>query len=217
MSLTKSMRWTLVTICLALLSLGVSECNPSDAGLHFRDAFAKIRAALVSHEDRIDRLEECACCCDGRFDLTCGSDGNTYLNPCEAQCAGADVIHEGRCEPEPICPDPNPAGCRQTGCPDGEICAIGDVCTPSACHCAAETGTWICTEDCGGGECMEPDTGCTDPNPAGCTQTGCPAGQVCFRDGTQCNPSVCQCDLNTGSWICTQDCGGGGQCISGAS
>ncbi len=51
----------------------------------------------------------------------------------------------------PLLPGPNPAGCRQQGCPDGQICGIGDTCIPSFCECDPDLGQWVCTEDCGGG------------------------------------------------------------------
>src|SRR6185436_17926480 len=50
--------------------------------------------------------------------------------------------------------------------------------------------------------------GCPGPNPAGCTTGSCPIGQECQRTD-RCIPSSCTCDLNTGSWGCTSDCGGG--------
>lgn len=59
------------------------------------------------------------------------------------------------CVPEPGCPGPNPAGCMSTGCPDGQRCEVGNSCNPSNCLC--DNGNWLCTDDCGGGECVPPD------------------------------------------------------------
>lgn len=55
----------------------------------------------------------------------------------------------------PICPGPDPAGCRERGCPPGLACEVGDACIPSTCFCG-DNGIWACTEDCGGGECVPP-------------------------------------------------------------
>ena len=55
------------------------------------------------------------------------------------------------------CYEPNPVGCFQTGCADGYICVNDpDYCVSSSCFCDDSTffGTWICTEDCGGGSCV---------------------------------------------------------------
>jgi len=174
-------------------------------------------ATLADHEDRLGRVEACTCCCDGRFELVCGEDGYTYLNECEADCAGVTVKSEGRCELASECDEPNPAGCAQTGCPEGEVCfRDGAQCIPSACTCDGETGSWICTDDCGGGVCVGGPQDCPEPNPAGCSsQRPCPDGQVCMREGSACIPSTCICDGETGSWICTDDCVGG-VCVGGS-
>jgi hypothetical protein len=54
----------------------------------------------------------------------------------------------------PACPLPNPAGCKQTGCPPGFVCDLTVGCEPSSCFCEEDGGVWICTEDCGGGTCV---------------------------------------------------------------
>ena len=55
------------------------------------------------------------------------------------------------------CYDPNPVGCFQGGCPDGYLCIDSpNNCTPSSCFCDNSiSGSWVCTEDCGGGSCIE--------------------------------------------------------------
>ena len=54
------------------------------------------------------------------------------------------------------CYDPNPEGCFNSGCPDGYEC-IDDpnYCVPSSCGCDEFYGEWTCTEDCGGGTCVQ--------------------------------------------------------------
>jgi hypothetical protein len=111
---------------------------------------------------------------------------------------------------EPSCPGENPQGCAATGCPAGELCLLtSGVCVPSACDCDAASGQWICTEDCGGGRCVAAGDVCLGPNPQGCASTGCPAGEQCVHPAGVCTPSACHCAPETGTWICTRDCGGG--------
>jgi hypothetical protein len=50
---------------------------------------------------------------------------------------------------------------------------------------------------------------CTTPNPAGCVQTGCAAGQICDTNSNVCKSSSCTCDASSDSWVCDPDCGGG--------
>jgi hypothetical protein len=205
----RSTSWTLALICPASLAIGARGCP-------VREVAEDALESLSDHEDRIEWVEACTCCCDGRFALVCGNDDHTYLNQCEAECAGVSVEYQGRCEDASACDLPNPAGCLQAGCPDGEVCfRSGNECVPSACTCDSETGSWICTDDCGGGVCIGVPDGCSSPNPAGCsTQTPCPDGEICYRDGNECVPSACICDGETDSWLCTQDCTGG-RCIGG--
>ncbi|TVQ97852.1 MAG: hypothetical protein EA398_13900 [Deltaproteobacteria bacterium] len=128
---------------------------------------------------------------------------------CTDDCGG------GVCVPEWSCDAPNPAGCTQEGCDDGEFCDRSDVdCAPSLCGCDEENNVWICTRDCGGGGVCQPlpDPEC-GPNPAGCTQDGCDDGEVCDRSDVDCAPSACFCDPDRGVWTCTRDCGGGGVCV----
>ncbi len=48
----------------------------------------------------------------------------------------------------------NPAGCQQTGCPNGYDCVVNtNDCIPSYCECDGFYGEWVCTGDCGGGSC----------------------------------------------------------------
>ncbi|MCB9539980.1 MAG: hypothetical protein H6704_27520 [Myxococcales bacterium] len=133
---------------------------------------------------------------------SCACDADTGTWTCTDDCGG------GVCRPAPpTCEGPNPEGCRERGCPDGQQCVFEDTCAPSGCMCDAETGTWICTADCAGGECRPVGDLCDTPNPQGCRATGCPEGQACVVDDT-CVPSNCMCDPE-GGWICTDDCGGG--------
>ncbi len=54
------------------------------------------------------------------------------------------------------------------------------------------------------------DRGCpgTDPSTAGCdSDSECAAGQSCQVVAGACQPSACSCDVSTGLWQCTADCG----------
>lgn len=64
------------------------------------------------------------------------------------------VTPEPRRDPGPSRCGPSPVGCVGTGCPNGMLCDTNVGCRPSGCGCNAETGTWTCTADCGGGTCV---------------------------------------------------------------
>ncbi|MCB9523745.1 MAG: hypothetical protein H6702_10280 [Myxococcales bacterium] len=134
----------------------------------------------------------------------CLCDGGAWV--CLPDCGG------GVCQPAPLCEGPPPAqGCEaDRDCGAGARCLPAQRCAPSECECDGDTGAWQCTDDCAPGIC-QPDGPC-GPNPAGCTQVGCPEGQQCVRDADQCAPSSCECDAGSGAWVCTRDCGGGGRC-----
>lgn len=104
--------------------------------------------------------------------------------------------------------------CRDYGCEDGMNCELDeDGCLASSCQCDPVEQSIGCTSDCGERyECVTEvsDTCNGMPNPAGCSQTGCPDDQTCVNDTTVCAPSSCSC--GDGGWICTDDCGGGGTC-----
>lgn len=111
------------------------------------------------------------------------------------------------------CGEAPPTGCyADDSCGDGQQCSIvdGAGCLPSRCDCDTTTGTWACTRDCALGICIDKPVECEGPNPAGCVGTGCEPGEVCaiFPAGP-CVPSSCSCDIETGIWFCTEDCGGG--------
>lgn len=134
-------------------------------------------------------------------DMFCENGFAKAADGCEI-CACADAP----------CDDPNPAGCAATGCDAGEVCDTSVGCYPSSCTCDPSSGGWICTEDCGGGQCVPETSGCdASQNPVGCAQTGCPNGETCDTL-LGCHPSSCSCDPATGGWVCTDDCGGG-ECV----
>ena len=75
---------------------------------------------------------------------------------CDCMGLPNTVCNNGSCELA-YCYDENPVGCFSSGCPDGYECLDNIDCTPSSCFCddSAWYGNWYCTEDCGGGTCVE--------------------------------------------------------------
>ena len=56
---------------------------------------------------------------------------------------------------------------------------------------------------------------CEEPNPAEtCQDTGCDEGKTCVEVPDQCTPSSCDCDSESGQWVCTRDCGPSFECRS---
>lgn len=140
---------------------------------------------------------------------SCSCDAATGTWACDDDCGGGICVPAGG-----ACSGPDPSGCSSKGCPMGEICDTNLGCLPSGCACDAETGTWGCTADCGGGICVPDPTGCSGPYPGGCEGTGCPSDQTCMETSGVCVPSSCVCDAAGGTWVCTDDCGGG-VCVDG--
>ena len=63
------------------------------------------------------------------------------------------------------CMNENPAGCFDTGCPEGYECLVSpNDCVPSFCDCDGFYGEWYCTEDCGGGSCVATSSAPGDVN-----------------------------------------------------
>jgi hypothetical protein len=136
---------------------------------------------------------------------SCFCDAATGEWDCSKDCGG------GVCVPKKIeetaCPGANPAGCANTGCPDGYSCVSDpQICIPSTCSCDEAAGLWICTEDCGGGVCQKDEmSACDEPDPTSCTVIGCEPGFQCDPSAPGGAPSSCSCDEAAGVWICTQD------------
>lgn len=116
-------------------------------------------------------------------DIACAFGWNTYERngcfPCACaptnDCTSDDTCEGGgRCEAGEFCWD---------WCPEGDpSCCYGNVCVSG---------------------------GCEGPPPVGCARRGCPEGQECqdFETSGVCVSSSCTCA--DGSWVCTDDCGGG--------
>ena len=73
--------FTVLTLTLvSVLSLGATNC--------VEDGFRRLVETVADHEGRISELERCAC--DGVLAPVCGENGKTYVNGCEARCAGVE-------------------------------------------------------------------------------------------------------------------------------
>ncbi|RDV37605.1 hypothetical protein DV096_13965 [Bradymonadaceae bacterium TMQ3] len=135
----------------------------------------------------------------------CGDDDDTSAAPHTSEDAGSDA----GADTGTGCTEPDPTGCTDDDqCPGDQFCARGeDVCQPSSCICSEE-GVWFCSEDCGGGECRDPEARCEEPNPAGCQDhEACASNELCVPDEAQCTPTECVC-TEEGEWFCNRDCSG---------
>jgi hypothetical protein len=127
------------------------------------------------------------------------------------------------------CTTPSPAGCQTSAdCGDDSAACVEnttDRCIPSSCFCDEASGTWACTEDCGGRVC-QPLQPCTQ-------DSQCPAGEQVCEDGacTACEAEPCAIDCaegytlddRNGCSICAcvpvrecesaADCGPGAACV----
>ena len=126
-------------------------------------------------------VSECFSDADCGFGLACVTDPSTGLNSCEAP---------GAC-------GPSPAGCSTTGCGFGETCDTSVGCTPSSCSCDAATGSWLCTDDCGGGTCVPSEGACS-------SNADCPEFLVCDVAGDFCRP-MCAVDCFVYDPVCGID------------
>lgn len=108
------------------------------------------------------------------------------------------------------CEGPAPGGCPARKCADGQTCVLtSGVCSPSQCECV--DGNWACTDDCGGGRCIDGKDFCTTPDPSGCgSNADCPDGDVCMPSPLAvCIPRLCACNALGNTWTCREECTGG--------
>jgi hypothetical protein len=105
------------------------------------------------------------------------------------------------------CAEPAPGGCPARRCAEGQECQLlSGQCVPSRCECVRDE--WVCTEDCGGGVCV--DAVSCGQDPSGClTDDDCTGEEVCTPPADDaCIPTRCACPI-TGIWQCENDCNGG--------
>lgn len=108
------------------------------------------------------------CLCPQNYDPVCGKDGRTYPNACTADCAGAEIKHEGACEPAclplpcdvfcefghkigrdgcPTCECNPPPGCRSNDdCRDDQVCR--PICSLRPCRSDRPDDCPVCVGVC---------------------------------------------------------------------
>ena len=197
------------------------SCWCDDACAHFGDCCSD-KASVC--DDAVDLCDDFAGPCQSDDDCgegfacevdpdtcspsACGCDPTTGQVICTADCGGAECVPTE--QPDP-CEDFVPPCQSDDDCGDGEVCGTDTTtCSPSVCGCDSETGNVFCTQDCAGKECMpDPFGNICDSFVGPCgSDDDCGDGMECVVDPTTCSPSACGCDPDTGSIICTQDCGG---------
>merc|ERR1711872_502366 len=142
-----------------------------------------------------------SCICPAIFAPTCGTDGNTYSNPCEARCNGALVQYLGPCfekvDPDPLA-DIRPRTCVQV-CPalKSPTCGIDGKTYDNPCLVGC-SGTRVAHS----GPCMNLNRDKKTPIkfnlpppyiPRGSCASSCPAhlmGYVCGANGKT-YPNIC--------------------------
>lgn len=156
------------------------ECKASCQSANTRSEgwYNSCDGSLVAYAD-------CAtgCGCSTVSDPVCGTDGRTYNNACEANCAKVDVAYKSVC-------DTKFYGCAGSAdCPTGQVCV--NPCTdPTAANCtgtcqaASDSQSCKSDADCASGQSCVPLEG--GYNGAGTCQTN------------DCVPSGCFLELCTG-------------------
>ncbi len=116
-------------------------------------------------------------------------------------------------------------------CPTGVCCSCPGGCfdyggfgqLQASCEAPGGDGQWTGGVSCAGFTCPQscacdgaPE--CTAPCPAAnscVSDANCAPGSVCtpWAPELPCVPSTCSCDVNTGAWVCTDDCVA--QCVLG--
>jgi hypothetical protein len=206
---------------VVILGVGVVLAAPLDKITichHNHNTITVSENALAAHLRHGDTAGACGgdgtnCACNLIFDpVTCTSDGKTYVNLCNALCAGA-------------------RGCTRNG--DSPACACSQIFDPVRC----ENGTlWAnqCVATCGGETVCTPirDQGncacTTEFNPVTCNSDGATYANLCIAlcagasgcgEGCPCDnvldPVTCESNQQTYGNLCQARCDGATGCVRG--
>ena len=144
----------LALVVLVPCLLGIDSCEESPIFGLIRDLVRMVKDL----DARVSALE--ACDCEGALAPVCGANGVTYVNPCEARCAGISVAYPGECEP---------AICR-----GDQDCAKDEFCEFETCLDVTLDAIRI-------GECAPVPDGCPEILAPVCGCDGVTYDNDCFR------------------------------------
>jgi hypothetical protein len=115
-----------------------------------------------------------SCVCTNQYHPVCGSDGQSYLSPCHAACAGAEVVSDGECRRTIVVHDPCRDICpARRGAP--QVCGADGVTYENA--CVACSAAVLAFQE---GVCSPPPCACDNAFAPVCATDGVTYGNLCL-------------------------------------